>query len=82
MFLVILLIRNNSLISTEVYRKNINSDIYKNWKSFATDGYLKEELEHTQTFFHHRSNYPLWVTNKVIDDAKKFPSADENDSSR
>ena len=94
----VLLIRNNSLISTEVYCKNTNTDIYINWKSFApnnwkwgtlkrafdlrsTDKYLKEELEHIRTVFHHRNNYPPWVINKVIDDAKRVPSADENDSS-
>ena len=27
--------RNNSLISTKVYRKNTNTDIYINWKSFT-----------------------------------------------
>ena len=35
-FLDVLLIRNNSLISTEVYRKNTNAEIYINWKSFAS----------------------------------------------
>ena len=101
-FLDVLLIRNNSLISTKVYRKNTNTDIYINWKSFSpnnwkwgtlktlvtrafdicsTDEYLKEELEHIRKVFHHRNNYPLWVINKVIDDAEKFPSANENDSS-
>ena len=34
-FLDVLLICNNSLISTKVYRKNTNMDIYINWKSFA-----------------------------------------------
>ena len=34
-FLHVLLIHNNSLISTKVYRKNTNTDIYINWKSFA-----------------------------------------------
>ena len=90
------------MISTKVYRKNTNTDIYINWKSFApnnwewgtlktlvtrafdicsTDEYLKEELEHIRKVFHYRNNYPLWVINKVIDDAEKFPSANENDSS-
>ena len=45
-----------------------------------TDEYLKEELEHIGTVFHHRNTYLLWVINKVIDDSKKVPSADENDS--
>ena len=101
-FLDVLLIRNNSLISTKVYRKNTNSNIYINWKLFAsnkwkwgtlktlvtrtfvicsTDEYLKEELEHIQTVFHHDNNYPLWVINKVIDDAKKVPLTNENNSS-
>ena len=101
-FLDVLLIRSNSLISTKVYRKNTNTDIYTNWKSFppnnwkwrtlktlvtrafdicSTDEYLKEELEHIRKVFHHRNNYPLWVINKVIDDAEKIPSANENDSS-
>ena len=47
----------------------------------SADEYLKEELEHIRTVFHHRNNYPLSVINKVIDDAKKIPSANENDSS-
>ena len=34
-FLDVLLIRNNSLISTKVYRWNKNTDIYINWKWFA-----------------------------------------------
>ena len=87
------------MISTKVYRKNTNTDIYINWKLFATnnwkwrilksiitrtfdicstDEYLKEELEHIPTVFHHRNNYPLWIINNVIDDAKKIPSANEN----
>ena len=92
----------NSLISTKAYRKNTNTDIYINWKSFApnkwkwgtlktlvarafdissTDEYLKEELEHIRTVFNHKNNNPLWVINKIIDDAKKVASADENVSS-
>ena len=46
----------------------------------STYKYLKEELEHIRTVFHHRNKYPLWVINKVIDDAKKVPSANENNS--
>ena len=42
---------------------------------------MKEKLEHIRTVFHHRNNYPLWVINNVIDDAKKVPSTNENDSS-
>ena len=42
---------------------------------------MKEELEHIRKVFHHRNNYPLWVINKVIDDAEKIPLANENDSS-
>ena len=42
---------------------------------------MKEELEHIQKVFHHRNNYPLWVINKVIDDAEKIPTANENGSS-
>ena len=101
-FLDVLLIRNNSMISTKVFRKNTNTDIYINWKSFApnnwkwgtlktlvtrafdicsTDEYLKEELEYIRTDFHHGNNSPLLVINKVIDDAKKVPSANELDSS-
>ena len=34
-FLDVLLIRSNKLISTKVYRKNTNTDIYIIWKSFA-----------------------------------------------
>ena len=51
------------------------------FKICSTDEYLKEELEHIQTVFHYRKNYPLWVINKGIDDAKKVPSANENNSS-
>ena len=47
---------------------------------FSTDEYLKEELSHIRTVFHHKNNYPLWVINKVIDDAIKVSSGDENDS--
>ena len=47
----------------------------------STYEYLKKELEHVQTVFHHRNNYPLWVINKVINDVEKVPSANENDSS-
>ena len=32
-------IRSNYLISTKVYRKNTNTDIYINWKSFAPDNW-------------------------------------------
>ena len=42
---------------------------------------MKEELEYIRKVFHHRNNYPLWVIIKVIDDAKKIPSANENGSS-
>ena len=42
---------------------------------------MQEELEHIQTVFHHRNNYPLWVINKVINDAKNVPSTNESDSS-
>ena len=38
-FLDVLLIRSNSLISTKVYRKNTNTDIYINWKSFAPNNW-------------------------------------------
>ena len=38
-FLDVLLIRNNSLISTKVYRKNTNTDIYINWKSFSPNNW-------------------------------------------
>ena len=44
----------------------------------STDEYLKEELEHIRKAFHHRNNYLLWVINKVIDDAEKITSANEN----
>ena len=42
---------------------------------------MKDELEHILKVFHHRNNYLLWIINKVIDDAEKIPSANENDSS-
>ena len=38
-FLDVLLIRNNNLISTKVYRKNTNTDMYINWKSFAPNNW-------------------------------------------
>ena len=84
------------MLSTKVYHKITNTDIYINWKSFApnnwkwgtlktlvtkafdtfsTDEYLKEEIEHIRKVSHHRNNYPLWVINKVIDDAEKILSA-------
>ena len=47
----------------------------------SNDEYLEEELEDTGKVFFHRNNYSLWVINKVIDDAEKIPSANENDSS-
>ena len=39
---------------------------------------MKEEPEHIRTVFHHRNNYPLWVINKVTDDAKNLPSTNGN----
>ena len=36
---------------------------------------------YTKGFPPHKYNYPLWVINKVIDDAEKNVSANENDSS-
>ena len=59
--------------------KNLSN--YRAFDLCSTDKYLKEELEHMRTVFHHRNNYPPWVINKVIDDAKKVPSADEDGSS-
>ena len=38
-FFDVLLIRSNSLISTKVYCKNTNMDIYINWKSFALNNW-------------------------------------------
>ena len=38
-FLDVLLIHSNSLISTKVYRKNTNTDIYINWKSFTPNSW-------------------------------------------
>ena len=46
----------------------------------SKDEYKEQELEPIQTVFYHKNNYPLWVINKVIDGAKKVPSADQNDS--
>ena len=45
--------------------------VTKTFDICSTDQYLKEELEHIRTVFHHKNNYPLWVINKVIDDAEK-----------
>ena len=36
-FLDVLLIHNKETISTTVYRKVTNKDIYINWKSFASN---------------------------------------------
>ena len=44
-FLDVLLIRSNSLISTKVYRKNTNTDIYINWKSFAPNNWNGEHYK-------------------------------------
>ena len=60
---------------------NIKTFISRAVDICLTDEYLKEELEHIGKVFHHRNKYPLWVINKVIDDAKKIPSANENDAS-
>ena len=38
-FLDVLLICSNSLISTKVYRKNTNTYIYMNWKSFSPNNW-------------------------------------------
>ena len=35
MFLDVRLIRSNSFISSKIYQKNTNTNIYINWKSFA-----------------------------------------------
>ena len=57
------------------------SSVTRGFDICSTDEYLKEELENIRKVFHHRNNYLLWVINKVIDDAEKIPSANENDSS-
>ena len=44
-FLDVLLMRNNSLLSTKVYRKNTNTDIYIKWKSFAPNNWKWETLK-------------------------------------
>ena len=44
-FLYVLLICNNSLISTKVYRKNTNTGISINWKSFASNNWTWGTLE-------------------------------------
>ena len=44
-FLDVLLILNNSLISTKVYRKNTNTDIYINWKSFSPNNRIWETIK-------------------------------------
>ena len=38
-FLHVLLICNNSMITTKEYRKNKNTDVYINWKSFAPNNW-------------------------------------------
>lgn len=44
----------------------------------SIDKYLKEELEYLRAILHDTNNYPLSV---ITADAKKIPSADQNDSS-
>ena len=44
-FLDVLLIRNVETISTTVYRKVTNTDIYINWKSFAPNNWKWETLK-------------------------------------
>ena len=44
-FLDVLLIGSNSLINTKVYRKNSNTDIYINWKSFAPNNWKWRTLK-------------------------------------
>ena len=44
-FLDVLLIHSNSLISTKVYRKNTNTDIYTNWKSFPPNNWKWRTLK-------------------------------------
>ena len=53
--------------------------VTRDFDIYSTDKYLKEEPEQIRAVFHHRNNYRLWVINKVIDDAKKVPPADQND---
>ena len=52
LFLEVLLIRSSSLISTKVYRKKTNTDIYIIWKSFAPNNGKWETLKTlvTRTF--------------------------------
>ena len=62
--------------------ETLNTLITRVFDICSTDEYMNEEIEYIWIVFHHRNNYPLWVINKVIDDAKKVPSADQTDSSR
>ena len=73
-------LRIDKHFSTYLLRSNFTT-LIRSFGRCSTDEYLKEELEHIRTVFHHRNNYALWVINKVIDGAKKIPSSTENDSS-
>ena len=73
-------LRIDKHFSIYLLRSNFTT-LIRSFGRCSTDEYLKEELEHIRTVFHHRNNYALWVINKVIDGAKKIPSSTENDSS-
>ena len=62
-FLDLLLCRNGRELTTTVYRKKTNNDIYLNWNAFAPvswkqQTYLKEELNHVEKVFIEKNNYP------------------------
>ena len=62
-FLDLLLCRNSRELTTTVYRKKTNNDIYLNWNAFAPvswkqQTYLKEELNHVEKVFIEKNNYP------------------------
>ena len=44
-FLDVLLIRNDSEISTTVYRKNTNTDLYLHWKAFAPTSWKRSTIK-------------------------------------
>ena len=73
-------LRIDKHFSIYLLRSNFTT-LIRSFGRCSTDEYLKEELEHIWTVFHHRNNDALWVINKVIDGAKKIPSSTENDSS-
>ena len=80
-FLDVLLIRNKDTIETTVSRKQTNSDIYLNWKSFSPTswerGTLKTIIRRAYSIFstpdylqEELDNYPKWVIKQLLEEVK------------